>query len=60
MWRRDRSGINGLAFELGIDGALTGETVNARAQSLVRVAQQRGRLLKLVELCRRERPEGGF
>ena len=58
--RFSRSEIDGLAFELGIDGALTGETVNARAQSLVRVAQQRGRLLKLVELCRKERPEGGF
>ena len=54
------SDINGLGFELGIDGALTGETVNARAQSLVRVAQQRAKLLRLVELCRQQRPEGGF
>ena len=54
--------VNGLAFDLGqsIADALTGETVQARAQSLVRAAQQRGLLLRLVELCRQERPAGGF
>ena len=56
------SEVNGLAFDLGqsIADALTGETVQARAQSLVRAAQQRGLLLRLVELCRQERPAGGF
>ena len=56
------SEINGLGFDLGqsVADALTGETPAARAQSLVRAAQQRGLLLRLVELCRQERPEGGF
>lgn len=54
--------INTLGFDLGqaVADALTGETPAARAESLVRAAQQRGLLLRLVELCRRERPEGGF
>ena len=52
--------IDTLAFELGLDGRLSGEAVPERAVSLVKVAQQRGLLLRLVELCRRERPEGGF
>lgn len=54
------SEINGLGFDLGIDGSLTGDTPKARAQSLVRAAQQRGMLLRLVDLCRQERPNGGF
>lgn len=49
-----------LAFELGIDAALTGDTPGTRSVSLVQIAQRRGLLLRLVELCRRERPEGGF
>lgn len=52
--------IDTLAFELGLDGRLSGEAVPERAVSLVKVAQQRELLLRLVELCRRERPEGGF
>ena len=54
--------INTLGFDLGqaVADALTGETPAARAESLVRAAQQRGLLLRLVELCRQERPEGGF
>lgn len=56
------SEINGLGFDLGqsVADALTGETPAARAQSLVKAAQQRGLLLRLVELCRQERPNGGF
>ena len=54
------SEIDGLAFELGMDGQVNGDTVEARAISLVAVAQRRGLLLRLVELCRRERPNGGF
>jgi hypothetical protein len=54
------SEIDGLAFELGMEGQVNGDTVEARAISLVAVAQRRGLLLRLVELCRRERPNGGF
>ena len=52
--------ITNLAFELGIDGAVVGDTPAARAVSLVNVARRRGLLVRLVELCRAERPEGGF
>ena len=52
--------INTLAFEIGLDGAVTGDTSSARAASLVAVAKRRGQLLRLIELCRAERPEGGF
>lgn len=52
--------MNTLAFELGIDGAVTGDTTAARATSLVNVAKRRGLLVRLIELCRAERPEGGF
>ena len=52
--------MNTLAFELGLDGAVIGDTTAARATSLVKVAQRRGLLLRLIELCRAERPEGGF
>lgn len=53
------SEINGLGFDLGqsVADALTGETPAARAQSLVRAAQQRGLLLRLVELYKQ--PNGG-
>ncbi len=54
------SEIDGLAFELGMEGQVNGDTVEARAISLVAVAQRRGLLLRLVELCRKERPNGGF
>ena len=56
------SEINGLGFDLGqsVADALAGETPAARAQSLVRAAQPRGLLLRLVEMCRHERPDGGF
>ena len=52
--------MTGLAFELGIDGAITGETTTARAQSLVGQANRRGLTARLIELCREQRPEGGF
>ena len=52
--------INTLAFEIGLDGAVTGDTSGARAASLVAVGKRRGQLLRLIELCRAERPEGGF
>ena len=52
--------MNNLAFELGIDGAISGDTAAARAVSLVNVARRRGLLVRLIELCRAERPDGGF
>lgn len=52
--------MNNLAFELGIDGAISGDTQAARAVSLVNVARRRGLLVRLIELCRAERPDGGF
>lgn len=52
--------MNNIAFELGIDGAVSGDTAATRAVSLVNVARRRGLLVRLVELCRAERPEGGF
>ena len=52
--------MNNLAFELGIDGAISGDTAAARAVSLVNVARRRGLLVRLIELCRSERPDGGF
>lgn len=52
--------MNNLAFELGIDGAVSGDTAATRAVSLVNVARRRGLLVRLIELCRSERPDGGF
>ena len=52
--------VNGLAFELGLDGSLTGDSLENRSASLVKVAMQRDALTRLVALCRRERPRGGF
>lgn len=49
-----------LAMELELDGALTGETLENRAASLVRAALRRGILSELVAIARRERPRGGF
>lgn len=49
-----------LSMELGLDGALTGETLENRAASLVRAALRRGILSELVAIARRERPRGGF
>lgn len=52
--------VNGLAFELGLDGSLTGDSLENRSASLVKVAMQRDMLAQLVALCRRDRPAGGF
>lgn len=52
--------ISELAFELGIDGDVTGATIKTRAQSLVGQANRRGLTARLIELCREQRPEGGF
>ena len=52
--------MTGLAFELGIEGDVTGATTKARAQSLVGQANRRGLTERLIELCREQRPEGGF
>ena len=52
--------VNGLAFELGLDGALAGDSLESRASSLVKVALQRDMVSRLVELCRKRRPNGGF
>lgn len=52
--------MTGLAFELGIEGDVTGETTAARAQSLVGQANRRGLMERLISLCREQRPVGGF
>ena len=52
--------MTGLAFELGIEGDVTGATTKARAQSLVGQANRRGLMERLITLCREQRPEGGF
>lgn len=54
------SEIGDLAMELGIAEHVGGDTAAERATQLVNVARQRGLLLRLIELCRRERPNGGF
>lgn len=40
--------------------ALTGDSLENRAASLVKVALQRDMVSRLVELCRKRRPNGGF
>ena len=52
--------VNDLAFELKLDSGLTGDSLENRAASLVKVALQREVLSRLVELCRAKRPNGGF
>ena len=58
--RFSESEMRDLALELGIEGHVNGGTASEYAGKLVTVARQRGLLLRLVELCRRERPNGGF
>ena len=58
--RFSESEMRDLALELGIEGHVNGGTASEYAGKLVTVARQRGLLLRLVELCRRERPQGGF
>lgn len=52
--------LDGLAMELNIDGALTGDSLENRAASLVMTALRRGKLSELVAIARRDRPRGGF
>ncbi len=58
--RFSESEMRDLAAELGIEGHVNGGTAAEYAGRLVTVARQRGLLLRLVELCRRDRPNGGF
>lgn len=53
--------IDGLAFEIGLANDVVGNTPAARARSLVSTASHHpGSLDQLIELCRQERPNGGF
>lgn len=54
------SEIDDVAIELEIDGALTGDSRDSRAASLVSAATQRGKLPELLRIARRDRPRGGF
>lgn len=53
----NKSELQGLAFEMGIrSDDLPGQTISELAQSLVIYCNQRGRLMELVQIGRRERP----
>lgn len=52
--------IDDLALELGLSEVVAGDTLEARASSLVMAALRRDLVSQLVALCRRERPTGGF
>lgn len=54
-----RDEIDGLAFELGVNDAMSGDTNAARARELVQVAFRRGLLVRLIALYREQRPEEG-
>lgn len=54
------SEIADLAIELELDGALEDGSADEMSRAVVRLARQRGRADRLIELCRRERPDGGF
>jgi hypothetical protein len=54
------SEIASLAFDLGLDDELEGDSATERAQSLVRIAKKRRLTAKLIDLCRQDRPNGGF
>lgn len=58
--RFSMSEIDGLAFDLELAQRISGDTQPARARSLVDAARQRGLILRLINLCRQQRPEGGF
>ena len=58
--RFSESEMRDLAAELGLEGHVSGDTASEYAGKLVTVARQRGLLLRLVELCRRDRPHRGF
>lgn len=51
--------MDDLAFGLQLRGC-AGDSPGARARELVMCAKRHHRLEQLQELCRRERPEGGF
>ena len=55
-----RGEIDSLAFEIGLDNEVAGETTELRAASLVKAAQRRELLEMLIDICHRERPRGGF
>ena len=56
----DMDEVDGLVFEMGLGRNVRGDSTEERARSLISAAQRRGRLPELIELCRRERPNGGF
>jgi hypothetical protein len=56
----DMDEVDGLVFEMGLGRNVRGDSTEDRARSLISAAQRRGRLPELIELCRRERPNGGF
>jgi hypothetical protein len=56
----DLDEVDGLVFEMGLGRNVRGNSIENRARSLISAAQRRGRLPELIELCRRERPNGGF
>ena len=56
----DRDEVDGLVFEMGLGRNVRGDSTEDRARSLIDAAQRRGRLTELIELCRRDRPHGGF
>lgn len=49
-----------LWFTMGWGNDIHGETAGERARALVAYANRRGKLDALIELCRKERLEGGF
>ena len=64
LWQRiqenfDEAEMKDLAFELQLRNC-AGDTPGASARELVMCAKRHHRLERLRELCRRERPEGGF
>lgn len=56
----DADEVHGLAFELGMAEGMTGDTAAKRARWLVSQARHTGKFEQLKELCRQERPNGGF
>lgn len=52
--------IKGLAFDLGLAHVIKGETAGERAESLVSAVKRREMLNELIEMCRTQRPNGGF
>lgn len=58
--RFNMSEIDDIAFVLGIDESISGDTVAAKTRSLVREARKRGILLELLTYVRQERPKGDW